>query len=232
MSTLDDLQKEVASIFRTQWDITDGRVIPDSNALQLGNHGIQLEGTVLYADLIDSTELVEGYKAFFAAEIYKAYLSVACRIIRANGGEITAFDGDRVMAVYIDGNKNSSAAKSALQINWAVQKVINPAIKKQYPNTAFTLQQVVGIDTSSLLAARTGIRGSNDIVWVGNAANHAAKLCSIRETSYSSFITEAVWKKLSEPSKFGGSPKRDMWQKTIWSATGQSIYRSSWRWPL
>ena len=33
----------------------------------------------------------------------------------------------------------------------------------------------LGIDTSKLFVARTGIRKSNDLVWVGRAANYAAK---------------------------------------------------------
>ena len=113
----------------------------------------------------------------------------SCRIIRSDGGEITAFDGDRVMAVYLGDSKNSNAAKSALKINWAVKNVINPAIKKQYPDTSFEVAQAIGIDTSELFVARTGIRGSNDLVWVGRAANYAAKLCSLRDEGYSTFIT-------------------------------------------
>jgi class 3 adenylate cyclase len=50
----------------------------------------------------------QNFKDWFAAEIYKSYLISACRIIRDNGGEITAFDGDRVMAVFIGNMKNTN----------------------------------------------------------------------------------------------------------------------------
>src|SRR3989442_9814444 len=137
-----------------------------------------MEGTVLYADIADSTGLVNNFKAWFAAEIYKAYLVGACRIIRNNGGEVTAFDGDRVMAVFIGGYKNSSAAKTALNINSFVGE-LNALIKESYPKTAYVLRQSVGIDTSNLFVARTWIRNSNDLDWVGRAANYAAKLCAL-----------------------------------------------------
>ena len=40
------------------------------------------------------------------------------------------------------------------------------------------MRQSVGVDTSELLVAKTGIRTVNDLVWVGRAANYAAKLSS------------------------------------------------------
>ncbi len=232
MGLLSDVRAEVASILATNWKRRQGHVVPEPEDVQLGNDAVEIEGTVLYADLAESTQLVDSYKDHFAAEVYKSYLMTSCRIIRSDGGEITAFDGDRVMGVYLGTGKNSNAARSALKINWAVKNVINPAIKKQYPNTSFAVAQAVGIDTSALFVARTGIRGSNDLVWVGRAANYAAKLCSLRDDSYSSFITEDVYSKLHENSKLGGSPKRSMWEKATWQETGLTVYRSNWWWEL
>ncbi len=136
------------------------------------------------------------------------------------------------MAVFIGNAKRSDAAKAALQINWAVQKIVNPAIKTQYPNTPYQVSHVTGIDMGPLFVARTGIRGSNDLVWVGPAANYAAKLCTVRQTGYRSFITERVYKQLNEASKFGGNPKRAMWDKLSWPGEAIAIYGSSWWWSL
>lgn len=230
MAKAADIRDEVAEIFATRWKKREGHVVPDSDTITLGNDAVELDGTVLYADLADSTELVKNYKDHFAAEIYKAYLVAACRMIRDQGGEITAFDGDRVMAVFIGNSKNSNAARAALKINWAVKKVVNPAIKSQYPETSFEVAQAVGIDTSSLFVAKTGIRGSNDLVWVGRAANYAAKLSAYRSNNYSSIISEAVYKQLSDEAKYGGEPRRLMWDKLMWQEMGITIYGSNWWW--
>jgi class 3 adenylate cyclase len=232
MGTLEDIQAEVRLIFATSWKKREGLLVPDPEAVRLGNDGVTLHGTVLYADLVDSTQLVDGFKDYFAAEIYKSYLVVACRIIRSEGGEITAFDGDRVMAVYVGKSKNTSAARTALKINWAVNNVINPAIKKQYPDTSYAVSQVVGIAAGPLFVAKTGIRGSNDLVWVGRAANYAAKLCSLRERGYASFITEDVFDHMHDAAKLGGSPKQSMWEKVTWTETGLTVYRSRWWWKV
>jgi class 3 adenylate cyclase len=134
------------------------------------------------------------------------------------------------MGVFIGDQKNSNAAKCALQINYAVTKIINPAIKEKYPATTYEVKQSVGIDTSSLFVAKTGVRGDNDLVWVGRAANYAAKLCNLREGSYASFITAEVYKMLLDTSKYSGDPKQDMWSKFTWGETGLTAYRSSWHW--
>ena len=115
--------------------------------------------------IAESTRLVTSYPAQFAAEIYKSYLHCAAKVISNNGGVITAYDGDRVMAVFIGNLKNTSATKSALQINYCVTEIINPAMHNQYPelDSSFMVRQAVGIDTSELFVARTGIRGANDL---------------------------------------------------------------------
>jgi len=230
MKSLTELQKSITEIFATKWQRRSGTMVPEADAVRLGNDAVELEGTVLYADLADSTGLVQGYKDWFAAEVYKTYLMCASELIRNNGGTITAFDGDRVMGVFIGDHKNSSAAKCALQINYFVSQEINPRMKEKYPNTAFELKQTVGIDTSNLFVARTGVRGANDLVWVGRAANYAAKLCGLRNGTYSSFITSEVFNRLSDASKYGGDPPQNMWTKFTWEEFGIVAYKSSWHW--
>ena len=114
MALKDDLENDVKKIFGDQWTIRKGTVIPATDDIALGNDGVELDATVLYADLTDSTSLVSDFEPAFAAEIYKCYLRCAAKIIRAEGGSITSFDGDRVMAVYIGSTKCTSATRTAL----------------------------------------------------------------------------------------------------------------------
>ncbi|HEY4101949.1 MAG TPA: adenylate/guanylate cyclase domain-containing protein [Gemmatimonadales bacterium] len=232
MANAAELRAEVIAILSSEWKRRKGATIPTTESVKLDNDGVELDATVLYADLVDSTDLVNGYKDWFAAEVYKSYLRLACRIIRDNGGDITSFDGDRVMAVYIGESKNSQAAKTALKLNWAVKNILNTEIQKRYTSTTYKVQHVVGIDTSKLFVARTGIRGTNDLVWVGRAANYAAKLCGLRDGSYASIITEDVYNRLEESAKNGGSPRQAMWQKATWQERAMTIYQSSWWWSI
>lgn len=230
MALDDDLNSEVNKIFKSAWSKRDGTVVPSDDSIGLGNDAVKLDATVLYADLADSTAMVDGYRADFAAEVYKTFLHCAAKIIRSNGGSITAYDGDRVMAVYIGDSKNSSAAKTAMQIHWAVLHVIQPAIKSIYTTSEFQLKHVVGIDTSEVLVARTGIRGSNDLVWVGRAANYAAKLSSFPE-SHAKYITKDVYDRLRDDVKVHEGA--NMWVPVESGLSdGRAIYASDWIWSI
>jgi class 3 adenylate cyclase len=215
MSLDEDLKKDVQAIFRERWSERDGQKVPSSEDVRLGNDAVKLDGTVLYADLDASTFLVDMYNPAFAAEIYKTYLHCTAKIIKSEGGVITSYDGDRIMAVFIGDLKNTAAVRTAMKINYSVSQIINPALKNQYKETDYTVRQVIGIDTSSLFVARTGIRGSNDLVWVGRSANYAAKLTSL-SADYPSRITEDVYNKMSKSTKFS-SDGRSMWEKATLS---------------
>jgi class 3 adenylate cyclase len=198
--------------------------------LGLGNDAVKLDATVLYADIADSTKLVDTSNPHFAAEVYRTYLTCGARIVKANDGNITAYDGDRIMGVFVGDSKNSNAVKAALQINAAVLKIVNPALSLQYPNATYLLRHVIGIDTSPLFVARIGVRNDNDLVWVGRAANYAAKLASINEDN-TIFITTDVHNNLPNNRKLGGINNTPMWRPRKWSQMGDlPIYSSGWTW--
>ena len=126
--------------------------------------------------------------------------------------------------------KNTIAARTALKINFAVLYILNPAIRDQYPDFPYEIKQVVGIDTSSLFVARTGIRGANDLVWVGRAANYAAKLSA--RSGPATQITAEVYDLLDSSSKFGQNGQ-NIWSPTTAREIGnKKIYTSSWWWEV
>jgi class 3 adenylate cyclase len=231
VALLDDLRAEVAKIFHDNWELTAGRVVPIPSSIGLGNKAIEFESaTVLYADLDGSTAMVDKMKWQFSAEIYKTYLHCAAKIVKAQSGVITAYDGDRIMAVFIGDRKSSCAAMAALQLNHAVRHVINPAIKARY-STDFVLRHVVGIDMSAIRAARTGVRGDNDLVWVGRAANYAAKLTSLPSTEWQIWITGDIYNALAPDVKRHNG--QDVWSARLWTAMNDfPVYGSSWGFPL
>jgi class 3 adenylate cyclase len=233
MTLADEIKAEVRRIFATNWQGRDGRVVPAPENLSLDNEAVKFDrATVLYADLSQSTALVDLMQWTFAAEVYRTYLYCAAKIIRDEGGVITAYDGDRVMAVFIGDSQTTPAARCALKINYAVDKIINPALSAQYPSTDYKVAHVIGIDTSEIRVARIGVRGGNDLVWIGRAANHAAKLASLG-SGMVTWITEAAFERLNDPLKFGGVNKTLMWDKYTWNAMGnQTIYGSNWTWSI
>lgn len=233
MSDFEDaLTTYVKKVFKDSWTEREGKVVPEATDLILGNEAVHFErATILYADLSGSTKMVESKKWEFAAEIYKTYLHCATKIIKDEGGVITSYDGDRVMGVFIGKSQTTPAARAGLKINYAVQKIINPAMHAQY-STDYDVVQVVGIDTSEVRVARTGARGDNDLVWVGRAANYAAKLTELK-LSERTWVTKEAYDYMLDEVKFGGDPKQNMWKIYNWSQMGDiKIYGSTWWWKV
>lgn len=224
MATSAELRTVVADIFRYQWSATDGRVIPVPGDLGLGNVARSFDAAaVLYADLDGSTSLVDSYQWQFAAEIYKAYLRCAARIINDEGGNITAYDGDRVMAIFLGQSKNTQAVRAAMKIAYAVDNVINPALKAQYPSTDYVVRHSIGIDVSAIHAASIGVRGDNDLVWVGRAANHAAKLAGKGDSPI--WITKEVHDVIHDDVKKDSKTGSSCWYRNTWAEMGnRNIY--------
>lgn len=224
-----DLEAAVKKIFKDAWETRDGRVVPEPKDLALGNDAVEFDrATVLYADLSGSTKLVDSANWMFAAEIYKAYLHCATTIIRNEGGTITSYDGDRVMGIFVGDSQTTPAARAGLKINYAVQKIVNPALRNQYSSSDYAVKQVVGIDCSEIHAARTGVRGDNDIVWVGRAANYAAKLTELNLVEQT-WITNEAYNRLDDSAKYGGKDNVHMWKSYKWSQMNDhSIYGSTW----
>jgi adenylate cyclase len=233
MALIDDLKSETDAIVKKQWQRRKGEVVPENDDVALGNSCVDLKATFLYADLADSTELAIMDRTI-AAEVAKAYLMGTTRIIRDVGGEIRSFDGDRVMGVFFGDSKNSEAAEAALKINYFFTYILIPSFTSFYTGRTFSLSQCVGVDVSDAMVVRTGIRNNNDLIWVGRAPNVAAKLSGIREEGFSSYISDRVFNRLRDTSKFGGNPLRLMWEGRTWSKGipygSDSVYRSSWWW--
>jgi class 3 adenylate cyclase len=230
MALKDDLTSDVKKIFKNSWTETSGRIVPAPSDVGLGNKATFLaQAVVLYADLDGSTNMVDTKKWQFSAEIYKSFLHCAAKIVKAESGDITAYDGDRIMAIFIGDNKHDCAARAALSLRWAVINIIQPIMKETY-TTDFVISHTVGIDVSDLRAVRTGVRGDNDLVWVGRAANYAAKLTTL-SSDYPTRITKAVYDGLSSSLKT--SKSKSIWEARTWTnMNGMSIYRSNWNWSI
>ncbi|KAA1397632.1 adenylate/guanylate cyclase domain-containing protein [Aeromicrobium ginsengisoli] len=227
MTLVAELETYVDNVFTEEWSRRQGQKVPETADIALKNSAVELDATVLYADLAGSTAMVRAKHDYVAAEIYKAYLYCAAKLIRNSGGIITAYDGDRVMGVFIGDSKNSNAAVCGLNINHAASQIVLARYKKKWPKTDFQLKQRVGVDTSKLFVARTGIRGNNDLVWVGNAANNAAKMAAL-DPAYPTYISASVYSRLNEVSKFSKKDQSNMWTDLGTAALGYQIYGSTW----
>ncbi|MFD8288072.1 adenylate/guanylate cyclase domain-containing protein [Streptomyces lavendulae] len=221
----------------SNWNSRKGNVVPETEDVSLSNGAVEVDAVYLYADLANSTSLAQDFTDTTAAKVIRAYLDATCRVIRARGGKIRSFDGDRVMAVFMGPTKNTDAAKCALQINYAVTKIVRPKAEANLSSLktqGFEIKHCVGIDSGKALIVRGGVRGSNDLVSIGRAPNVAAKLSDVRNGNYHTYITRDVYNDMVDSVKTS-KDGRSLWEGPYTREIGGktiTVYRSSWTWSL
>lgn len=201
MAWTDTLNEIADRVFETEWNVRDGNVVPEADTVALADGAVQLEAAFLYADLANSSALARHCPWKTTAKIIRAYLECATRLIRAYGGEIRSFDGDRVMGVFIGDMKATYSTRCAREIDWTVEKVLGPKAKENFKSVrenGIEIRHGVGVDVGTATAVRAGIRDNNDLIWIGRPPSFAAKLSDIRDYPYSVHITKACFYKLAE----------------------------------
>lgn len=233
MAIYDDLNSDINTIINTTWNKRNGNKVPSTEDVALAGGAVELDATYLYTDLANSSKIAKQFDRRIAAKIFKSFHSAACRLIRHHEGTVLSFDGDRVLAVFHGSSKNTSATKCALKINYVVTKLIREKFENKYDvvrNASFRISHGTGIDTGTVLIVRAGARGANDLVSIGSGPNLAAKLSDLRTAQ--TYITSSVYNQIHDSAKFGGDPRRNMWESCSWEFLGDkmTIYRSTWLW--
>ena len=233
MGRKDNYEKSVNDIVFRTLDTRRGYLIPTTDTVKLSNGGVWVDAVYLYTDMADSTGLAKKHSKTTAAQIVRAFLATITRVIRDNGGEIRSYDGDRVMAIYVGDEAATKAGKTALEIKWVVDNVIEPGVSlalDEYDRSSWKLSHRTGIDMGEALIVRAGVRDNNDLVSIGDAPNIAAKLSDLRGAR--TFITDRVWDAMSAEYCFYDS-------KWVWSDAAptdigggrvEKVRTSSWGW--
>ena len=227
----DNLIKDTNIFFDGDYDVIDGRGIPEAKDIVFGTQGKKVELAMLFIDIKESTKIADAFRLTTSARMYQAFLRGITLIALKNDGEVRSFNGDGVLVTFYGGSKCNNAVRTALQMMDFVNTILKPKINayfnrnKQADNLFFDCG--IGIDVGDVLVVRGGARGdnNNDLVWVGNATNFAVKLSAQTkkeiETSegrktikYNIHITNRIYNQLKPELKtLKGSLFSTIWQK-------------------
>ena len=230
MALLNDLNKIIGDYSVQPYETTKTSIVPDTNSagLTFGNRGLVGKFAFLFVDIRNSSTLHEKYGFAKAAKIYQSFHDINVRVIEENDGSVRAFDGDRIMGVFVGDYKNSNAAKATMQIQWAIRNILNPKLKT-------TITCGAGIDSGEILVAKVGKgrdKNNNDLVWIGKADNYASHLAN--EAKDSIIISTNSYDVLSKDKKIS-TDGRAIWQpRVITLKSGKTVncFESVWGWVI
>jgi class 3 adenylate cyclase len=228
MTFLDDIDKSISAI-REPWDVSTAQVnskdVPDESKL-VGTNASMINAAYLYSDIVNSSGLMAVANEEAVASVMAAFLKVSVRVIRFHEGHIRSFDGDRVMGIFTGPRKASRAVSAALQINYAVNVLLDPKVQAQFKSirdSSWKLRQMSGISTSKALMVKVGIRNNSDLLSTGVAPNLAAKLSELRLGDGNSIaISKGTYKAIENSEKY--SKGLDMWSGPRSISVGDRTY--------
>jgi class 3 adenylate cyclase len=125
-----------------------------------------------------------------------------------------------------------------MQLRWFVDEGLRSQFRSYFKNNSTALGKALnfsigcGLDDGEIFAVRVGIKGTNDVAWVGRPTNTAAKLASYTNPDRVR-VTRAIYQRLNKDKKF--TDGKHMWSNEVMEAIGgvNRAYRwSTWRWPI
>lgn len=232
MTAMEDYDNKLTQILYADWSIQDARVVPKTEDVAQRDGAKRITATYLYADMADSTLLVKRFEPEMSARVIRSYLRIAVDCIRAKGGHIRSFDGDRVMGIFIGDTQRNDAVAAALNISWVVEKALNPKLeaKLRQSSNKWNVSHRSGVAYGETFIVRGGARNNNDLVSIGDAPNIAAKLSGIRGEGGSITVTSSVYYALLDHNKTAKTGE-SMWKKRDQKLVGPhsvDTYSSGW----
>lgn len=215
MTLLEDLTQKVNGYLAGDYTKVKKSSVPLPEDIPLGNSAAEMEATTLFIDVRQSSDITNAFRRQTAAKMMKAYFDGSVRIIGKNNGSVRSFNGDGMLAIFMGDNRSNDAVKAAMQTKWYVQEVLRPSFRGYFSNNQSAIGQALdftvgaGLDDGTIFAVRVGIKGTNDVAWVGRCTNTSAKLASLVSSPQSIAITRAVYSRLNGGRKVANG--EDMW---------------------
>jgi len=173
-------------------------------AYRPGGVGEQRHVTVMFCDLVDSTERAQRLELEEWRDLVRSFQSVCYREISRAGGFVAQYLGDGVLAYFgypsAHGQDARAAVGAAVEIARGFREPAGPAER----TTRARLQVRVGIDSGVVLASEMGFGASRQPLVVGSVPNRAARIQAAAQPNtvviseathrlvYGSFVCESI----------------------------------------
>ncbi|MDF1748855.1 MAG: adenylate/guanylate cyclase domain-containing protein, partial [Alphaproteobacteria bacterium] len=168
-----------------------GRVVPTAIAERMLKSPNELapqkvEATVLFCDLVGFTALCENLGADQLVQVLNAYFTDMVDIIQRQGGIVTQFQGDAILAVFNVPLADPDHPGKALSAARTMQEHL-----ESHTYESHSLSIRIGIATGPVIAANVGAASRMNYTVHGDTVNLAARLENLNKTYQTKIIVSA-----------------------------------------
>jgi class 3 adenylate cyclase len=209
---LKEINQDIQAIFQYNIETTNAYVVPTRHDSALtfpigaDKKGKLIETCVLMIDIRNSTKISRQLRKdkIKLGKIYSAFI-YAMTNIADEYGYVRNIVGDRIMVVF----EPKTCFIDAINCAATMHTVANRILAKHTGLEEFKIG--IGIDYGEMLVLKTGIQKRyheqsehKGLVWVGDTANSASKLCDFANKNYSSPVFKVTYEYVTMDRKFKG----------------------------
>ena len=145
----------------------------------LGREAERRQITVLFCDLVGSTELAERLDPEELREVVREYQAVSADAIALAGGHIAQYLGDGLLVYFGYPQAREDDARRAVHAGLSIVQAVAALGERVQRNRGVRLSVRCGIHTGAVVTGEMGARGTTERLAVGSTPNVAARLQSL-----------------------------------------------------
>jgi adenylate cyclase len=138
----------------------------------------EMEGSVLFCDIVGFTQLSEDLPADEVASLLNLYLGAIAEAAHRCRGVVDKFIGDSAMILFGVPESDTEHGTQAIRCSWLIQAMVRSINKQRRQQGMEPIMLRIGINSGLMLAGNIGIPDRLEYTVVGDTVNLASRLCS------------------------------------------------------
>lgn len=153
--------------------------------------GKEVNGSVLFADIIGFTRLSENIAALEVSQLLNGYFTYIDQTAHQCNGHVDKYIGDCAMVLFGVPEPEEQHAVHSIYCALLVQAVIHRLNKERANRGEITVEFSIGVNSGPMVAGNMGSRDRMEYTVLGNTVNMASRLAAVAKQG-EILITESV----------------------------------------
>ena len=178
------LKKELEDIKSLKIETENINYIPNEQEISKKKKAKNLQCTVMFVDMRNSTKMQDSNGRKNMLKIYKMFAKLVTRAVEENDGKVMQIVGDGLLCLFVKANDINSgqlAINAVRSINTYIDNSYNPIVENNWK-----IQCGMGVCSGHILITRIGTRGKNkccQLAFPSSVTNYASKCCENAEAN-------------------------------------------------
>lgn len=164
-----------AALSRYVSPVVAEKILSNLSTPRLANQ--EMEGSILFCDIVGFTQLSEDLPADEVAALLNLYLGAIANAAHRCRGVVDKFIGDSAMILFGVPEPDREHGAQAIRCAWLIQAMVRHINKQRRQQGMEPIMLRIGINSGQMLAGNIGIPDRLEYTVVGDTVNLASRLC-------------------------------------------------------